>query len=281
MKGSVILCARKPVRLVMAVLFLFPGVAWAQANKNIVTNNNKSISSNKVKADTLKNTRPEVFTSGFFDVINSGQINASARLVRLYIGEQGKFHFPLSIFSGVSSNNFQSSQNTNRSNDQLVNNFINPLTGIANISVEGIKFRDTTAITRAGFIYSVGERILTGYKIGTSSLLSSGKPVNFLNSYIVGGGYFQTGAWERSNSSNMGVFWLGLRYIATYTNGKLLESFMPAIVTNGFYHGYSIGGGIEINRLVNMKVIFFNYVKAPEIEYGLPIYQFSFNYYMK
>lgn len=72
--------------------------------------------------------KPEILTSGFIDIINNGQVNASARFIRLYIGEPGKFALPLSIYSGVSSNNFQNQQSqiSNRSNEQLVTNFINP-----------------------------------------------------------------------------------------------------------------------------------------------------------
>jgi len=31
--------------------------------------------------------KSEIFSSGFIDVINNGQVNASARLIKLYIGE--------------------------------------------------------------------------------------------------------------------------------------------------------------------------------------------------
>jgi hypothetical protein len=41
--------------------------------------------------DTTKPYKPEIFTSGFTDIINNGQINASARFIRLFIGEPGKF----------------------------------------------------------------------------------------------------------------------------------------------------------------------------------------------
>ena len=51
--------------------------------------------------------KPEIFTSGFIDILNSGQVNASTRFIRLFIGEPGKFAIPLSLYSGVSSNNFQ------------------------------------------------------------------------------------------------------------------------------------------------------------------------------
>lgn len=95
------------------------------------------------------------------------------------------------------------------------------------------------------------------------------------------GGYFQTGAWERSNTKNVGLFWIAFRYIGTYTNPDKIRSFLPDINTNGFYHGYSIGFGIEINSLVNLKAIYYKYLKPPELAYSLPIYQFSFNYTLK
>jgi hypothetical protein len=249
-------------------------------------------STGKVNADPGKNellndsvkplNRPEVLTSGFFDIINNGQLNAAARLIRIYVGENGKFQVPLSIYSGVSSNNFQQSPST-KSNDQLFNNFINPLTGLTNVSTEGIAYFNPAynGITRYGFIYQVGERILTGYKAGATNNPSTGKAINFLNSYCTLGFYFQTGAWERNNATNMGIFWMATRYIGTYTNARQLRVIIPTITTNGFYHGLSIGWGIEINRVINIKVLYYKYSKAPEIEYGLPIYQFSFNYYVK
>ena len=54
-----------------------------------------------------KPLKPEIFTSGFIDVMNNGQVNASARFIRLFIGEPGKFALPISFYGGVSNNNFQ------------------------------------------------------------------------------------------------------------------------------------------------------------------------------
>ena len=229
--------------------------------------------------------KPEILTSGFIDMVNNGQVNASARFIRLYIGEPGKFAIPLSIYSGVSSNNFQNGQNTivSRTNEQLVVNFINPLSGLANLSIDGVFFfkRKGQKYTRAGILYHFGERILTGQKVGPLADPSTGKLVNFLNSFGATGLYVQTGAWERNNSKNVGIFWTALRYIACYANPSQLKEFLPAIETNGKYYGYSIGWGVEINSLVNIKVLYYKYIKEPEIDYMLPFYQFSFNYSIK
>jgi len=228
--------------------------------------------------------KPEILTSGFIDIINNGQINASARFIRLYIGEPGKFAIPISIYSGVSSNNFQSLQTITgqRTNEQLVNSFINPLGGLANLSIDGvIFFNKKIKLTRAGFLYHSGLRILTGYKTGSVTNLTTGKPVNFLNGYYTSGLYFQTGAWERNNAKNVGLFWLTGRYILCKSDPGQLHEILPDITTNAFYHGWSLAWGIEINGLLNIKIIYYQYVKKPEIDYTFPIYQFSFNYSLK
>ena len=85
--------------------------------------------------------KPELFSSGFIDFIHSGQINASARLVKLYIGEEGKFVVPISFYGGVSNNNFQQQTPTfSKSNDHLVTQYLNPLSGLINVSVDDTKY---------------------------------------------------------------------------------------------------------------------------------------------
>ena len=141
--------------------------------------------------------KPEIFSSGFIDIINNGQVNASARLIKLYIGEPGKFSIPLTFYGGVSSNNFQNNNSGGqllKSNDHLVNQYINPLSGLVNVSIEGIAFkkRDQNKITKLGYIYQIGERVLNGVRTGQISNPQTGKPTNFLNSFATTGFYFQT-----------------------------------------------------------------------------------------
>src|SRR5258706_3079181 len=107
------------------LLWLWPCLAIAQIK---VVSSLQKKDTTKTVLQQSQNYKPEIFTSGFIDIINSGQVNASARFIRLYIGEPGKFALPLSLYSGVSSNNFQNTQvYSQRSNDALVTNFINPL----------------------------------------------------------------------------------------------------------------------------------------------------------
>lgn len=240
-----------------------------------------------------KKQKPELFTSGFIDIFNSGQVNASARFLRLNIGEPGKFSVPLSFYSGVSSNNFQSQSSGTynpKSNAQLIIDYINPLSGLINVSSESvIFFKKTKRITKPGFSYQIGERLLTGYRTvgetGDEHYNSDETvvPVNFFNTFGSIGLYFQTGAWEKNshNESEVGLFWLSLRLISCYSSPKQIKNFLPDIETSGIYVGYSFGFGVEINSVVNIKVLYYKYIKQPEIDYYPSIYQFSFNYCLK
>jgi len=244
--------------------------------------------------DTVtKDKKPELFTSGFIDIFNSGQVNASARFLRLNIGEPGKFSVPLSFYTGVSSNNFQtqSAQPLDpKSNAHLIVDYINPLSGLINVSSESIIFfKKNCKITKPGFTYQIGERLLTGYRTiyesdeehtaGTETVT----PVNFFNTFGSIGLYFQTGAWEKNNKDDneVGLFWLSLRMIACYTSPRQIKTFLPDVETSGIYTGYSFGFGVEINSVVNLKVLYYKYIKQPEIDYYTSIYQFSFNYCLK
>jgi len=236
------------------------------------------------KSAGTKTQKSEIFTSGFIDIMNNGQVNASARFIKLYIGEPGKISVPISFYGGVSNNTFQN-QSTQliRSNEHLVNQYINPMSGLINISIDNVHYfsRLKEKVTKWGFVYQVGERLLNGVRIGPASDPRTGRQVNFLNTFAASGMLLQTGAWEKTESKNVGIFWLSLRYHFCYTSAKQIKEFLPDIETKGIYTGYSIGFGIEINNLVSMRAIYYKYTKAPEIDYGLPIYQFSFNYSIK
>ena len=97
-----------------------------------------------------------------------------------------------------------------------------------NVSIEGIAFknRDKDKITKLGYIYQIGERVLNGVRIGLVSNPQTGKPTNFLNSFATAGLYFQTGAWEKTNTKNVGVFWLIARYHICRTNPKQIKEFL-------------------------------------------------------
>ena len=225
--------------------------------------------------------KTDVFNAGFIDLISSGQVSASAQLIRLMIGEPGKFSVPLTIYGGVSNAAFSQATpfSLNRSNEHLVTQFITPLSGLLNFSVEGMPvLSNKERLTKWGLLYQVGERMLTGYRAFTAGNPLSGRAHNFLNHYALGGVYFQTGAWEKDKSNQVGVCWMSVRYHICYTDSSQLNVFIENLQTNGFYRGISLSFGVEISYLVNIKAIYYRYTKAPEPAYSIPLYQFSFNY---
>lgn len=227
-------------------------------------------------------SRPELFNAGFIDVVSNGQVAASARLVRLQLGEVNKFSLPLSVYGGVSNPQFQSSGSflALRGNEHLVNQFMIPLSGLINFSVEGIRlFTGKSQVTKFGLLYQAGERVLFGNRSQPGSNAGN-RPHHFLNTYGVAGLYFQTGAWERGNQRNMGICWLAMRYHLCHSGIDQLRIFLPLLSGNGIYSGYSMGMGINVGSLINVKAIYYQYSKAPEPDYLQPIYQFSFNYTM-
>lgn len=60
-------------------LWLWPCFGIAQVKEV------SSVTKDTTKGSTIKSgaIRPEIFTSGFIDIVNSGQVNASARFIRL------------------------------------------------------------------------------------------------------------------------------------------------------------------------------------------------------
>jgi hypothetical protein len=222
----------------------------------------------EIKLDTfikkVNVPKTDFFNAGFIDLISSGQVSASARLIRLMIGEPGKFAIPLTVYGGVSNTAFQQQAvfSLNRSNEHLVTQFITPLSGLLNVSVDGMPvLSKVSRITKWGLLYQVGERMLTGYRMNSGINPFAGRSHNFLNTY-----------------AQLGICWLSLRYHLCYTDPAQLNIFLDGLRTNGLYSGFSLGFGVEISYLVNIKAIYYRYAKAPEPAYSLPLYQFSFNY---
>ncbi len=258
-------------------------IAFMLIVKSCSCQDKDSIDKNAVTIDSSAQ-RTEILNSGFFDILNNGQVNTSVRFIRIFVGEPGKFAIPLSIYSGVSSNNFQNQQSIIgfRSNTHLANDFINPLSGLVNISADGVfLFKRNEKRTGTGLLTQSGIRILTAYRTGEPGDPETGQPVNFLNAFSSQGIYFKTGAWEKNNLNNLGTFWFAFRYIGAYSGIKQLRTFIPDIQSNGFYHGWSLAWGIEITKLVNIRVIYYKYLQPPEPEYSVPVYHFSFNYTVK
>ncbi|MEO7312974.1 MAG: hypothetical protein ABIX01_21490 [Chitinophagaceae bacterium] len=221
----------------------------------------------------LISTRPEVLTGGFIDIVQTGQMNASARLFKLYVGEPGKFQVPVSLYSGVSANSFGNSKN----NEDFVHHLINPSAGIFNLSFDGnIKLAGRKGrITCLQLQYMGSVRLLSGYDYTLS------RNITLFNSNESLGLMFITGAWERNRVNNPGVFWVNIRGIYSISpTGQLAEIF--GLSVKSIMLGYSLGMGIEISQAVNVRLLYYRYTAALELPSFLqPYFQVSFNYTMK
>lgn len=221
--------------------------------------------------------KPELFNSGFIDFQNSGQVNASARVFRLFIGEPKKFMLPISVYSGVSGNNYNTGNATSqRGSEQMVLGIINPTSGLFNISTDNtLRFnKDPKKITGFSFVYQLGEKMMSGLNA------YSYKPFSFFSTYANSGLLFQTGAWEKDKEKNMGVFWLLFRFHAVQI-GHSFQSLSGYAPDEQFFKGWSIGMGIEINNVLNIKSYYYKYLKPGTTDFEIPIYQLTFNYSMK
>ncbi|HEV8081021.1 MAG TPA: hypothetical protein VGP43_09925 [Chitinophagaceae bacterium] len=221
--------------------------------------------------------KPELFNSGFIDFQNSGQMNASARVFKIYIGEPKKFMLPISVYSGVSGNNYNTGNNiSNRGSEQMILGLINPMSGVFNLSTDNtFRFnKKTKNLTGFSFVYQLGEKMITGQQAFTF------KTFSFFSTYANSGLLFQTGAWEKDKEKNMGVFWLLFRYHVVNTSNTFqkLSGYPP---DNKFFKGFSIGMGIEINNVLNIKSYYYRYINPGADIFDIPIYQLTFNYSMR
>ena len=82
--------------LLPILVWFWPCLAIAQAKgvSSVVVKDTSKTSHHsfeKAQAKPAQDYKPEIFTSGFIDIINNGQVNASARFIRFFIGEPDKF----------------------------------------------------------------------------------------------------------------------------------------------------------------------------------------------
>lgn len=243
--------------------WLLPVMALSQARDSFST---KSIipDSTKIVAG------PDILSGGFIDIVQSGQMSASARLFKLYIGEPGKFQLPFSIYTGVSANNFSA----NQFSDDIILSLISPGNGFFNMSVDGINRITGKGITSLQLQYQAGLRFLSFY-----SQLNSDKVIFF--NFISGMGLtIVTGAWEKNKVNNLGSFWFNFRGLYSASPAYILNTFFTVPVQHNIL-GCSGGMGVEISRTLNVKIFSFHFLNNRHIpSFSQSHLQLSFNYSM-
>ena len=71
---------------------------------------------------------------------------------------------------------------------------------------------------------------------------------------------------------------LQLLVIKTSNTFYQLSGYLP---DKGLFKGYSIGMGIEINNVLNIKSYYYRYINPGASIFDIPIFQLTFNYSMK
>ena len=79
--------------------------------------------------------KAEVLKNGFIDILTNGDMQASARLLKLNIGNPNGFYMPFYIYTGASGN----SLGENNLNQTLISNLLNPIGGSLNLSFNGLQ----------------------------------------------------------------------------------------------------------------------------------------------
>ena len=228
---------------------------------------------------------PEWLSAGMMEWGQGGQLQASARVVRLMIGEPGRWQLPLSLYSGVS----QPGSNSNagvgmsaRSNESITWQLYSPWSGVMNMGFEGQKLGVRWGMQSAlRFVFQFGERLLTGYRIGAFNDPLTGKQQWLWNHYAVAGFVLHTGAWERSTPKNLGRGWLMVRGHLSYSSPDQLRFLFSLPFLRGLYGGASLAMGIEVSRVVNLRAGICWPVWGPEWPMPRSLTQFSFQYNWK
>jgi hypothetical protein len=102
-----------------------------------------------------------------------------------------------------------------------------------------------------------------------------------LNNYLSIGGYFQTGAWEKSRDGNLGICWFALRYIQSISSKNSINKLLEHPGLNNHFKGYALGMGVEINQLLHVKAVVYQYLKGLLPGIHPTLYQVTFHYSLK
>jgi hypothetical protein len=233
------------------------------------------VKNSALTSNTKMIQKPELFNSGFIDFQNSAQMNASARIFKLFIGEPGKFSVPISLYSGVSAPGMNSGTIGPRTSEQMVLSLINPMSGLFNIYIDKLfEEKNRNRLTGIALVAQFGEKVLNGFQAVNL------KNFNYFSTYGNIGMLFKTGAWEKNKEKNMGIFWAVIRYhfIKTANSFLSLSGYAP---NTSEFQGYSLGIGIEINNSLNLKTFYYRYLKSQAAIFDIPIFQITFNYSLK
>jgi hypothetical protein len=214
---------------------------------------------------------PQLLKSGFVNYLTSGNVQASANLMRLNIGDPDKFYIPFYIYTGTSGSGLGDAPSSGTG----IANLLNPISGTINLSFNGLAvIGKPNGLTCLKFNYQIGGRVNSGKDSLTQ------KNFTFFNGLANVGFYFQTGAWKDGDTQNMGVFFVMGKAIGSFSDKAYYQRILgDKTLTHNYLIGYSIDAGIEINKVIDMKLGVYQFTNdnASAI-LNKPVVSFTLNY---
>jgi hypothetical protein len=214
----------------------------------------------------------DLLARGFFDVVTSGQVQASAQVIKLRIGEPDGFSMPVYLLTGATRTTFGNAEEAEAAVLDLVapnGGFVNVMTNIyANL------INSNTDVTSLKFTGSIGGRLISARE------QSEGDVSIFGAGYAHAGLYFQTGARIVGPNPQDGIFWIQAAYSGSLLSNNQLQTYFGADAEAP--RGLRGELGIFIKERVNLKLGAF----IPDAGKSLPaldktLVRFAFDYNVK
>lgn len=184
---------------------------------------------------------------GFLDVLTSGAAQASVQVVRLCIGEPGRFRLPLYFLAGSPGN----VGGTNSTNAATFASLLNPIGGFLNGSVS-----DSYELWPRNKAYQytsfqVSYQASAKYVNGEDTTHSTAVPA--MIGYADFGFRYQTGAVDLDDPNNAGIAWIQAK-IGANVAGSTQFKRMFGSETAQVIGTVNVDAGITIDKRLNLKL---------------------------
>ncbi|MFH1679359.1 MAG: hypothetical protein ABIH26_01800, partial [Candidatus Eisenbacteria bacterium] len=159
----------------------------------------------------------EMLGGGFVDYGLNGQIQASAEVVKIYVGEPDGFYLPLYLLTGATSGEL----GTDELNKGSVFDLVTPTGGTVNACTNAYLsvFSTRKHVTRVSLSGFLSGRLVAGRDINTTD--SRLAPAVYADIGLT----FQTGAWLANGTYEKGgIFWSQAKYAVAYASDSDLEA---------------------------------------------------------
>jgi len=257
-------------KLLIASLLLFSNITFCQIIDIDYSKHTPGLAADTVETED----NVQFLKNGFVDFLTDGNIQASARLLRINIGERNKFYLPFFIYTGTAGNAF----GTNKLNETTVSNLLNPIGGTLNISFNGLQnIIKSPGVTKLKFAYQFGGRIING----KDSVNQENQ--NFFNGLANVGLFFQTSAWEPNDPNNLGIFYVQAKFVSSISSKDNFQKlFGKHSIEKNYLLGYSLDAGIVINKIIAAKLGVYQYTNNSGVDlFKKPVIKFSLDYSLK